>query len=51
MIKKFKKEKLVFANPLKLRVPIPKCGGAMKLEKDKKSFKRPRITIYNWDKF
>ena len=45
------KDKVIYEykNTLKIRKPVPPCGGVMKNKMDKKSYKRPKITINNYE--
>ena len=44
------KETLIFKNKVKLRIPVPPVGGAHQNRKDKKTKRRPKITVENWEK-
>lgn len=40
-----------FENTLKMRIPVPKCGGRMSDKRDKKSVRRPKITKENYESY
>jgi hypothetical protein len=48
IMKKKLYEKLIYDNPLKMRIPVPKPGHAID---SKRKIKKVKITIDNWEKF